>query len=657
MSFRDAVRKRKVNGPNRPGFVVDEWQKHATNLANDDIDRQLAQAGEWFFAKFEEARTKHLLVNDKTVSRTAKLRAVVAGSNIAMLDIQNGFAAHLKRMERSGRRAVLSDEFQYFKQTSLGKVSVPTDDQAESMVGGTQKALRFVLQTRSGDGGKKGSVEGALSDINLGMYYYALESHWERILWEEYELIPGTPATIRPSMYCLLDAFIVTRARQDRLIFGLYQMAGEHFRQGSFHPDNTYVRPVVAIAKDGRRQRMVLGSAYEATSSTISAFVMRHAVRQQYYADIWFAESKCEAGLNLDLVLKAWEVVSTASQVLAERLATQTPPAGKINVNAPVLEIRALCQAIQSTAHVEYRVARRLVDFLTFEGKDKDDLWAKPLVRIADDRVAPVLLTACFPELRRTIDIWLANLEIVVQDKGKVFNRNVQDAIARTAANSKYLNDAIVVSGEFKLPIKKNRIEEIDLLIVLGSLVVVGECKCKVMPNEPRDWHKHRQLVQEAVVQVRRKAQAVMSNIQIFAERLHQRGIVVPAVLEVIPMVVLNTGLHAGLPVDGVPVVDLPLLETYFRGYIANGTVEREDGRLDVIPKLSLYSTALEARQNFNSYLHAPPQLHQLRKSVKDCSIPLPMLDDPGMPMAIFHSREVELDMTRYVLSVDGTRP
>ena len=381
---------------------------------------------------------------------------------------------------------------------------------------------------------------------------------------------------------------------------------------------------------------------------------MRIVVRQQYYSDLWYAQSSARPGLTLDLVLKAWEVISTASQTLVNRLKEQSLPEHDIKGHAPVLHVDALCQAIQSAVEIPYALARLLMDFLVYKGQEGDDLWAQPLIAVSDDRVAPVLMTACNPQVRRIIDIWLARLGIEVREKGNAFEAHVRTVIGHAAAHSKHLSDTVVLPSEFKFRIDRKRIEEIDLVVVCGPIVIVGECKCNVLPDEPRDWHKHREIVYKAVDQISRKAKAVDCNKALFLEQLKERSIHLPEHFDVLPIVVLNTALHAGIKHHGVPVVDVPMLETYFAGYIRNGTVEREDGELDVVPELWLYPDAEAARERLTDYLCAPPQLRRLWNSVRDCSIPLSVSTAADGLIAVLHSREIAIDAAPILKSLSS---
>ena len=137
--FRDAVRRKKVHQPTSPKFCLDHWRKAVVELAEDESDRSLARAGEWFFQQLASARDRHVFVTRKDIDQSAKLRAIVAAANIAALEIWE----HLERKFEEvmdGRSTFMPEEVRNLKLTAANGACLPGNEMAESLASGTQLA-------------------------------------------------------------------------------------------------------------------------------------------------------------------------------------------------------------------------------------------------------------------------------------------------------------------------------------------------------------------------------------------------------------------------------------------------------------------------------------------------------------------------------------
>lgn len=101
-------------------------------------------------------------------------------------------------------------------------------------------------------------------------------------------------------------------------------------------------------------------------------------------------------------------------------------------------------------------------------------------------------------------------------------------------------------------------IGDIDLLVRIGSTVLLGEVKCMSHPATSHDWFRHRSRLREAVDQVKRKADWARSNLGwlegIFSG--HQ-------VNRVVECIVVNTFRSSMAVAENVPVSDTWLLYRY----------------------------------------------------------------------------------------------
>ena len=172
------------------------------------------------------------------------------------------------------------------------------------------------------------------------------------------------------------------------------------------------------------------------------------------------------------------------------------------------------------------------------------------------------------------------------------------------------------------------RSEEIDLIILVGDKVLVGEVKCFLEPTEPKQVARHRDKVLEAVAQVKRKAFAVASHRDAFKVRAKQVRLALPDNFDVIPIVVLNSAFHAGVAVDDVPIVDEYILGVFFRGEFNELASHSAESGLSTVRKRVLYTSAEEGAQALRGFLMNPPQMQPLLAGVRKRWLPIHPVND-----------------------------
>ncbi|WP_338779569.1 hypothetical protein [Metabacillus sp. FJAT-52054] len=203
---------------------------------------------------------------------------------------------------------------------------------------------------------------------------------------------------------------------------------------------------------------------------------------------------------------------------------------------------------------------RVFLSLLVADGKSKKriTLWKTPLVKYKNTYY--VCMSAIkAPNFLFLIDEWLEDggygIELV--ERGKLFERFVKNT-----ANEKLIKKKI----PFNIPVKDkyynadNKYEEIDLIISFEDLLIVAELKNIKYPMEPRDYHNSLKRLREGAEQVIRKTDFLVHNKECFTEEL---GNIEEK--EIVPLVLTNFSIFSGLKLNGVPVIDLVLLESYLK--------------------------------------------------------------------------------------------
>ena len=167
---------------------------------------------------------------------------------------------------------------------------------------------------------------------------------------------------------------------------------------------------------------------------------------------------------------------------------------------------------------------------------------------------------------------------------------------------------------------------------MVGDKVLVGEAKCFLEPTEPKQVARHRDKVVDAVAQIKRKALAVALHREEFKVRVKQVGLTLPNDFDVIPVVVLNSAFHAGIPLDDVSIVDEYILGVFFRGEFNELASHSVEGGLNTVRKRVLYTSAEEGAQVLRGFLMSPPQMRPLLEGVRKRWLPIhPVNDDDWM--------------------------
>ena len=184
--------------------------------------------------------------------------------------------------------------------------------------------------------------------------------------------------------------------------------------------------------------------------------------------------------------------------------------------------------------------------------------------------------------------------------------------------------------------------EEIDLVIVMADTVLLVEAKCILWPAESLQFARYRDTIERAVKQIKRKRDAVIRHYTDFSNRLAQMGYALPASPKIACCVLTNSAVFAGFPVEGVPIVDLTILDAFSEKDYVTVEVQRQ-GKVVERRAIQLYKDKTEAGHVFEAYLLDPPPLRNTKQSVIRREVVFPVgLRDFGK--FIHTSFRVEID-------------
>lgn len=193
----------------------------------------------------------------------------------------------------------------------------------------------------------------------------------------------------------------------------------------------------------------------------------------------------------------------------------------------------------------------------------------------------------------------------------------------------------------FKPPTERE--EEIDIVAIVADTILLVEAKCILWPDDSLQFANYRDTVEGAVEQIVRKRDAVARNYSSFSERLKQLGYNAPETSTLVCCVLTNSAVFSGFPIDGVPIVDLSILGSFFKNEHVK-VEERQAGKSVQKRSIIFYSDATEAGNVLGQYLADPPQLTDTRRYVRKREVEFPV-ESPALGKILHELYSVQIDV------------
>lgn len=354
-------------------------------------------------------------------------------------------------------------------------------------------------------------------------------------------------------------------------------------------------------------------------------------------------------GLNASLLLRAWHVIADFARATKGELDVKTLSAKSARALAGITKRSELLVALKECLSIDEVKAASVLDFLTFHlrrAKEKGHrgMWSAPLVAIPGEERFGICLGALLTSNPlRKVEGWLVKGGVddtLARDaRGDLYEMNLRKRIRDQIAENPLLpgvrcaEHGIKKSDEFP--------EQIDLLIRLGSLLLVAEVKCWIFPADPFERWLYFDKLRAAAVQARRKACAIDQHRGRAAEALGVPEAEV-AILKAVPLIVTNQGFAFSMEINGCRVVDERFLSNYLgSGSLITGlTVEK--GQVGATHhSTTYYRTESEASARFESILARPPTLYRFKDRVEWRAWPFPMAAGSTISVMVPHLREM----------------
>jgi len=639
--FIRRVRDNGVAGPLRRTFAPDKWRAAFSETSSPDAaDEDIFHAGLALHEKMTAIRSVLKLSDSVDVSATSKLRAFVAIVNYDLLvtkdKTEQASEQLLREKEAEPKERYTMEELTAVKLQLPGGFEWSPSEVVESLVDGIEIPIRIILKEEPDLAGnpRMNQIDWAevAAELNLGISYRIAEDLWDDCLWNNYRMYDhGSTKAFLPQDLDVLRGYRAGMARRASLTMAFHMTAGRFQREVLRRGAKLKVREVCGIERQGKRQVIKISKPGIATDAMQEIALQSAYAAEPYYEALLAEPQETLEGLTLSALIDTWTVVSRASLILIEsmrdkhaRIIKSKSSDFSLSEYAPVLQTSALIDALVIAMGVSRRKGEQLVEFFTYRGRPGQEIWAQPLIPVGRDTVAPVFAAVTSPALRRLVDVWMRQAGMDLARRGPAFEAYIRAIAGNAIKKSKLLSaEAVCIEKDYTFKPFGDRDEQIDLIFSIGNTVFVAEAKCILEPTDAKSLAMHRKTVMDAAEQAQRKSKSLTDNRTEFVAEAKRFGMALTEKFKVIPLVILSTCTHVGVPAMGIPVIDEFILCRFLDGELEDVAIQPGDLSVQQRSRAIFYSNASEAEDRAPGYFTRPPQMHRFLSGLRERTIPI----------------------------------
>lgn len=627
-SFKKKVRNGKVKSPVKRGFKLKDWQQAWDETVDlSDSCEKIFNAGKVFHSILDELRTTltELYEESPKIKNETLLVAYIAMSNRDREILSK--SSHAQPENRKNIFSITISNNSANNEITLQEV-------ADGCVDGLQKAIFYCVnrikkkEAFSSPYGKIEILDFITVEANISQIYHMIENYWQAILWGDYSFNITDEGNKLYEVQQLQTAFEISyeasQIRRSRLS-AQSAMITSRKNISHFFDDDSYL----CIKKSGRKKHLKK-SSIKGADDMIRYFNSNFRVQELFLIDE-FPEELLKAeksGFCIKETLNIFRLLVLLSHTCSENYPENDDfnNIKKLYEFCPKFKKTEFINGISIAAGYSFKKTKNILEFLEFDGTISRDLWCHPVISIGE-KYAILTSSLATPSIVRVVEHWLVELEIEMQEKGLQFEQTIINEINASVAQNQFIDDYNeCASKRFKL---RNGEEEIDLLLRIGNLIVLGEAKSIVTTDSPISQYRTVETLRKASHQAKRKSKFVLDNTE---EIFDQLGWKYTAKEEYkVTCCILNSSrIFSGLTIDDVPVCDKGILTRYFSDNLFPIISRFNDDNTGEIHLAwyELYSNSDELIHNLEKYLRSPPQITEISDDFEYKSISIPCRDD-----------------------------
>lgn len=629
------VRAAKLKSPSSPEFNAGEWKAaYAAEQNPTKSDEALLAAALWLAGQAAARRAAFSDVEFDALGRTVSVVLAIATLNrefwvTDLLSDEMRANAH-----KEGAVAFGHIIGRPLRAGATGQ-SVTADESSE----GTGDAVESWLYDAYVNSGHDGAVPADLAPVAFrAMKRYSIQHGlndiWNQGIWEGWRLTSdGNELSWGPAdkeLATKLHAALV-RQQENFMNFPFIDLSMWAALKPEGRRRLTIPRTVTDVSASGRRKIRI--GRPECRSKRPPMFLIERAGLEGSYLNFLMEVAfPNEPKFTLRLVLQAWAVIFDLARALAKPLSwpehLSLRDAEKM---ALVVSHQDLLDVLMRALAMDKTTAQAMIKFLAYAPKKPKEkghrgIWAAPLVPIpGEDSFALAFPALATSNTLRKAEAWLerGGLDDNLSGRGDLFEADYRAKIVSAIQDNPLLVDASCAKNSIKKD--ANFDEQVDLLVRLGDLLIVGEVKCWLYPADSFERFNHFRKIKGAAAQAKRKADLLRLRPDVAARAL---GLSVDDVraLRVVPLVVANQGFGFSLDADGCRVTDAAYLLTYLsNGAISSGmAIDTQDGRTRNTT-MTLYEREKQASDKFGAHFENPPVLQRFVDRISWTTVEFPL--------------------------------
>lgn len=345
------------------------------------------------------------------------------------------------------------------------------------------------------------------------------------------------------------------------------------------------------------------------------------------------------AGLTCRELNAAWWVFEDMARLMCESLGeADLTDERSIGQFAFAVDLQDLVNVLVEALEISSSRATLIVDLFTIDPGDaahlfRRGLWTRPFLPApAGTRRYVIAAPLMFGSSARRVETWMREGGIAddagLKSRGKPYEAFVRKSLLDELQANPSINDFCVDPNGLK---RKGKGEEIDLLIRIGNVVIVGEVKCFTSPSEDLERANYLRSVGKATAQARSKTDWASNERKSVAPRL---GITDDARIDMlvfVPVVVIAQSFGIGLCRDGVPVVDHHYLRLLLGSKQYQGDTRFETDVGVIFNSVELYEDQANLEAKIIDLLRDPPPLNRYRSVIGWRRAPFPCSDGSSL--------------------------
>ncbi|MBZ2168027.1 hypothetical protein [Marinobacter sp. F4216] len=634
MEFIEAIRQRRkdVKFPTQRKFSVDGWLAHQDVYQFDSLrSQEIFKAGIFFFEVFEALRESLSLVekNKPVYISQSDMRAYLCGlsNRHRKVLVENAHKQVNELMRESTDGTFYADHLHNIAGAALaGGGVLSLDDSAHQIVDNFTCVFRAlhqapeVIENKSRkpikESEKTNVIRYLMAHEQLSSVYGIYEDYWNCLISEEVGF-RDDGAVI--NLYPLINdenlaksASFHRRSRHNmqkqQILYSIYKN-----KEGAGKGNSIFEK---RTEKGWKYVSAPISSQSEEIQFANLGSIAEKGMVEEALSEKVVGAKGGKLGISVSEVIDYFHALKLISIARFNSLPDDTAvfKPGALKAFSVEVDFDKICRAFSRHFNHDYEKASEILNILKFSGDLKKDLWANPLIERNENRLLLLLAPFLGASLLRNSEIWAMQLGLDRAEKGFGYEKYLQEHISESIKR----NDLLIkseVSNKSKFKFSGSE-EEIDLVLRVGDLVVIGEVKCIVTVDGPSSYRNSKARVYEAIAQIKRKRDFVIDNISYFLSS-NGWGDIDSSEVTVQPIVLVSNYTFAGFSFEEVPILDDLLLSAYLRTPII--PMFSESGPTGTKHRLGarLYGDEDEAAENFRKYAFHPPQLQTIRSCVQ----------------------------------------